>query len=458
MLLISFALFKAFRLSWADAVSNPSTEFSFPGNITSSLTREPTALLTLPTISKNLTAAVYTALPPTASYIPSLTPELSLTPTPSIAPTSTITPIDFPSLPVLPSDTPFPGILHPVSTVTPTFPPPRETDFSSPFNWLGASTFVTIVLQILVSLFLLQILQSIRKLLLQVRNIDAKLAGILERTTPEPGSEEKPLKPGFAVYVTRSKGKPDENQDAGIAFSYLYKGRYRMIGVADGVGMAKNSSIASKTIVETFKSFLPRLGKSTNPIHQLPEFYSEAHRRIGEALAERGLPTDSAATTFIGVVETHNCHIFTQLADGSAYLLTQSSDDSEFAAIPTLLTTASPDVPPQIGAMGKYQTPKSALYLKPEAEGYMWIIATDGMNDLDRYMEDGTHVVGTEAARALASDIWQSFRQSPSQFTEETIKQVLWRWLKRCQTTDDATLAVLIDGEMFAHWQSLVTA
>lgn len=267
------------------------------------------------------------------------------------------------------------------------------------------------------------------------------------------------LGPGFAVYVTRSKGKPDENQDAGIAFSYLYKGRYRVIAVADGVGMAKNSSIASQTIVQTFGIFLSRLGESTNLItHQLPEFYSEAHRRIGEALAEKGLPADSAATTFIGVVESYNRHVFTQLADGSAYLLTQSSDGSEFAAIPTLLTTASPDVPPQIGAKGKYQTPKSALYPKHGTEGYMWIIATDGMNDLDRYMEDGTRVVGTKAAQVLASDIWESFRQSPSQFTEKSIEQVLWRWLKRCQTTDDATLAVLIDSEMFAHWQSLVTA
>lgn len=442
--LIPFALFKGVGLSWADTLSTPTADFSFPGDITPSLTRELTAFSTLPTISTNLTATVYTALPPTASYILSLTPELSLTPTPSTSPASTATPTASPSPTVLPEDTPFPRILHPVSTVPP---------------WLELSIFIIISLQILASLFSVQILRSVRKLQLQTRNMNTELSRIPERTNLETASaEETMLKPGFAVCITRSKGEPDENQDAGIAFSYLYKGRYRVIAVADGVGMAKNSSIASQTIVQTFKDFLSRLGASTNlALHQLPEFYSEASRRIGEALVGKGLPASSAATTFIGVVESRDRHIFTQLADGSAYLLTQSPDGSEFAAIPTLLTTTSPDVPPQMGAEGKYHSPKSALYPKHGTEGYMWIIATDGMNDLDRYMEDGTHVVGTEAARALANEIWKTFRQNPDQFTENNIEQVLWRWLKRCQTTDDATLAVLIDGEMFANWQSLVT-
>jgi serine/threonine protein phosphatase PrpC len=273
----------------------------------------------------------------------------------------------------------------------------------------------------------------------------------------ELGQEPMPLLRGFQVFITRPKTKNGENQDAGICGLRNDK-RYRFVAVADGVGMAKNSSVASETIVTAFGEYIGRLQATAQiPMeNEMRKFYSLATLRMKQRLEQKELSLDSAATTFIGLVESSNRYVLTYLADGSVYQITQSNDGYNISAVQRLLTSASPDVPPQIGATGKSDEPSIEIYAKGTLEGSMWIVATDGLNDLERYLDDGkTKVSGPKAAEHLADEIWQSFRESPSRFDEETIEAILWRWLKKCQSTDDATIAILISGEMYAHWQKL---
>lgn len=263
-----------------------------------------------------------------------------------------------------------------------------------------------------------------------------------------------PLKAsGFAAYATRSADKDSRNQDSSIVYS---NERYRLIAVADGVGMTANAAVASAAVVKAFPDYLDRAETIDRQI--ISGFYSYAIERIAKALDALGAPLNTAATTFIGVVETHDHVVVTYLADGAIYRITHSAEGYIMAATAELLTSASPDVPPQLGAGFLSDEPEIVEIAKQQPEGYMWIITTDGMNELDRYVDNGKrHVRGTAAAKALATEIWEAFRANPGVFSEKTIDGILLRWIKACQSTDDATIAVLISAEMHDHWVRLVS-
>ena len=460
------------------------TVTSVRDTVTPTIALTPSAPVTITSLTKEVIASV------TAS--PSLTASGSPTPSPSITPIPKPTGILITTTPIL-SAAPIPSQVSTLSvtpspfwratkTSTPSVTPSPTMIVPSVMDWLITTPLGIGMMCIIISLQLVTLI-VILTLPLRLNNIKTH---ILERDTmPTPSrslqsnkqvsEQDKPVSPpiiqselgqepmplllhGFQVSITRPKTKNGENQDAEIC-GLTNDRRYRLVAVADGVGMAKNSSVASETIVTVFGEHIGRLQATAQiPMeNEMRKFYSLATLRMKQRLEQEKLPLDSAATTFIGLVESSSRYVLTYLADGSVYQITQSNDGYNISAVQRLLTSASPDVPPQIGATGKSDEPSIEIYAKGTLEGSMWIVATDGLNDLERYLDDGkTKVSGPKAAEHLADEIWQSFRESPSRFDEKTIEAVLWRWLKKCQSTDDATIAILISGEMYAHWQKLV--
>ena len=304
----------------------------------------------------------------------------------------------------------------------------REDGLSSVLNRVIIFIYIIIALQ-LINIFI---------------NLFRYIRDYREKQKDFKSNDISSLAEGLVACVTRSKCSSCDNEDSGTALSAR---NFRAIAVADGVGMASNASAASRDIIKLFTDFIPEIIESLQPLNEITRFYREAQRSMRRF--------KSASATFMAVIECQNYCIFTQLADGSAYLLTQSLDDFKFTAISILLTTAHPHTPPQIGTTGMYHEPKNMLYLKPKNEGFIWIIASDGMNDLRRNIDGIGEVSGTKAACLIAEEIWHSYKQNPRNFTDETVKGILWKWLKRCQTDDDATLAVLIDSNMLTHWKRL---
>lgn len=276
-----------------------------------------------------------------------------------------------------------------------------------------------------------------------------------QASTSPTDTDFMPLTEGFVAVATRSKGRSEkDNDDAGLSDSQPW---YRLMAVADGVGMAAHSSIASQAVVRIFQEHIQRLNLRDrfSNMGETANFYQAACEGIGQALTAEGFLANSGATTFIGVVEYPEYYLLTYLADGSVYWGTQCQDGFNISLTSLLLTSASPDVPPQMSANGPSEEHKVLTTSKLQNEGFIWVIATDGMNDFERYLEDRTLVRGASAVEHLVREIWQTFQASPAQFTTESIEAVLKRWIQRCQTTDDATVAVLISGEMYANWQRL---
>jgi hypothetical protein len=184
-------------------------------------------------------------------------------------------------------------------------------------------------------------------------------------------------------------------------------------------------------------------------------FYTGASDDIQEALTGACLAEARATTTIIGLIETHDSYVMTHLADGSIFVVVHSENGASMGANSFLLASEQlADGPPQIGAVGKSGTAEVIWLAKQRSEGYLWIIATDGMRDLHRYRHPDTNK-GTEAATALAEELWLAFSSAPESFGDEAIRRVLLNWMDYCQGDDDASIAVLIDGEMFAHWKEL---
>ncbi|MEW6027887.1 MAG: protein phosphatase 2C domain-containing protein [Chloroflexota bacterium] len=266
-----------------------------------------------------------------------------------------------------------------------------------------------------------------------------------------------PIKLGYVKYVTRSKTRTeDNNQDSGMCGETSHA---RYIAVADGVGSAKNSKIASSRLVSIFEKGI--VDRGTQEVHLLHEpqfikkFYELAVSEIGEALIQNKLPPNSAATTFIGIIETENRYLVTYLADGSIYRIMQSKDGEKFVAhslLRTVNSVTSPDTPEQISAKGGSEEPQIFTYTQ-NLRGDMWIIATDGINDFNPDVDK--HIQTEKVVQNLADEIWRTFKNNPHEF-EDSLGKLLERWLKRCQTTDDATLAVLISGNMREHWVKFV--
>ena len=291
---------------------------------------------------------------------------------------------------------------------------------------------------------------------------DKRRSGLIKRRTVRPSKRlfvHEPLdQDNLVAAKTRSKSRSEvENQDAMLIFSQ--RPQYRLLAVADGVGMAAHSAVASKVVVEAFRENIDELSANDKQasLELIAEFYTVAVNKIKQALEDKDLPPQSAATTFIGVVEYPDHYLLTYLGDGSAFWVEQSFDGFEIEAKAFLLNGASPDRPPQMGAGGKSEEPKTLLISKPEGQGFIWVIATDGMNNFERYMEDGSKVNGEQAIALLFQEIWDVFRESPYHFTRETLEAVLDHWIKKCQTTDDATVAILISEELFANWHRLLT-
>lgn len=409
----------------------------------------------------------------TVTPIDTMTPVVSLTFTPITMqkpqPSSSLTPVVTPTVSLSPTSTAIPlGVASPPTSIS-----SGDNTWLNPWQWymLGFALFISLQIYIILSLLhtrrsiggLSQLIIKKSEVPIADNNIQPASAASINISGPllsDPELKEvvMPIKRGFATCITRSKDqkKPENNEDATFASPFTNGITHRIITVADGVGMAGNSKIASQEVVRTFEQFITRLGESTVlSAYQILEFYKKACENIRTSLESENLPIDSAATTFIGVVEKYNQYIFTQLADGSAYRIIQSDDGSRFSAQSMFLSTASPDVPRQMGANGMYQKPDTIIVPKQSPGGYLWVIATDGMNDFDWDDKHNENINGTKDVERLANEIWLSFKETPNQFTEKNIENILWRWLKRCQTTDDAAVAVLIDGEMIERWQHL---
>lgn len=276
-------------------------------------------------------------------------------------------------------------------------------------------------------------------------------------TMPENGIEgdsKMPIKSGFVSVATRSKTlSENDNQDSGKIHQ---TGFVRIIAVADGVGSAKNSKIASQQLVDLFIDIASHISEKF-PITVSPEvrttvFYNKAVEQISKALSQKELPLNSASTTFIGIIENVNHYIVTYLADGSIFRVKQSSDGEKFVVDSMLMNLSSPDVPQQISAKGKTISPEIHKIIQNEG-GDMWIIASDGMNDFNPSRDVKTK--SEDFIRRFANEIWQAYKENPDKF-ESVLHSVLLRWVKLCQTTDDATVAVLISGEMKSQWDKLI--
>lgn len=261
-----------------------------------------------------------------------------------------------------------------------------------------------------------------------------------------------PIKSGFVSVATRSKTRSeDENQDSGRSFQTDF---VRVAAVADGVGSAKNSKIASQQLVDYFINIASDISTKLPQNHEsrIRIFYNNAVEKISNALSEKGLPLNSASTTFIGVVENANHYIVTYLADGSIFRVRQSLKENKFVVDSMLMNLSSPDVPQQISAKGKTISPEIHKIIQNEG-GDMWIIATDGMNDFNPNKDKAKP---EEFITKFANEIWQAYKENPEKF-ESILQSILLRWVKLCQTTDDATVAVLISGEMKSQWDKLIS-
>lgn len=272
---------------------------------------------------------------------------------------------------------------------------------------------------------------------------------------PQEDEELMDIKPGWAVVITRSKGETEaENQDAGIAIGETSSKKHRAIAVADGVGMGKHSSIASKKLMEEFEKLLQKLLNSRKGSqHQMEELLTHIHGKILNEVPQDET-SKSWGTTFLAVVESEKEFLFTHLGDGNIYQLVLNEKERQFEALPMLLGSAHTDTPPQITFKGPSEPPR--FVSEQKRNGSIWVVATDGMNEFERYMEDQTKIKGKEAIERLVEEIWMAFQKEPKAFGENEIKEILWRWLKRCQSSDDATVAILIDGEMWERWHKIV--
>ncbi|MDB5059813.1 MAG: Protein phosphatase [Chloroflexi bacterium] len=266
------------------------------------------------------------------------------------------------------------------------------------------------------------------------------------------------LHSGFTVCMSRGsrfkETRGGVNQDASTAGG---NEKIRYMAVADGVGGGDHSEVASLAIIKSFEDFANGLQDlSADAVKKaVTSFYDGASDDIQEALTAAVLAEAKATTTFIGVIESHDCYVMTHLADGSIFVVVQSEDGESMGANSFLLAGEKlADGPPQIGAAGKSGTAEVISLAKQRSEGYLWIIATDGMRDLHRFrFEDNNR--GIQAASELAEELWQVFSSAPESFGEDAIWKVLRKWMDFCQGDDDASIAVLIDGEMIAHWNDL---
>lgn len=425
-------------------------------------------------LSANINYLLETTSTPTVATSPTTSETLGYTPTPTETPTplptNTITPT-FSSI-FTSTTPPTSTIINPTATTPPFEVAPDKFTIS---NISGVSMIgIICLLQFFILIAVLKLIRRVNSLLQGTTiekaessrsiSLTPPFTTKIETTTsplPEFGLDPmqiKPIKPGYTKCVTRSKTRTEiNNQDSGLCGETSHA---RYIAVADGVGSAKNSKIASSKLVSIFEGGIINQS-NTQQIHWLNEprfikrFYEVAAMEIGEALIQNKLPPNSAATTFIGIIETENRYLVTYLADGSVYRVMQSTDGEKFVAhslLRTVNSVTSPDTPEQISATGQSGEPQIITYTQNQ-RGDLWIIATDGINDFN---PDGDKNIQTESiVQKLAEEIWQAFKNNPREF-EHVLGMLLERWLKRCQTTDDATLAVLISGDMREHWQKLV--
>jgi hypothetical protein len=262
------------------------------------------------------------------------------------------------------------------------------------------------------------------------------------------------------------EGLTEKNQDSAAGGENAVA---RFIAVADGVGTARHSHLASRALTNGFTDTIcssvehtyPDGMEATEVIALLERFYYEAPGRVEAVLKASGVDGQPAASTFIAVLELESCCALTYLADGSAYLVNHSADGTSMRASSLLMTTAPKDQdvpPPQVNARQRSEAPYTLIVPNQRPEGVMWIIASDGMNDFEHYGSDGAMLHGADAAELMAQEIWQRFMSDPAGFTDQAVIQILLKWVKRCQTTDDATVAVLISARLFHHWNQLVVA
>lgn len=373
------------------------------------------------------------------------------------------------------------GEASPAATVASlsTAPPTRSTSVAEPLGWAAVRESVgTGLLLFVAGLQILVVALQVRPLVQSHRwrpgepgeepppphtphlpppHAPEDMAIAAAETSRAAATPHTAVEGGIVAYVTRSRdlnwGAGSENKDCGLVMNGE---GYQLVAVADGVSGASHAAIAAEAVVNAFRHAAPGwIVAAERPIVSVvTEFYDALPAAIARELRDAGVPGAAANTTFLGLVASSSQYVVTYLGDGVIFevALARDQEGVPFKAVSHLLSPSPTFRPAQVSASGRSGTPEIRTVARQRPTGALWILATDGMNDLERW---GSEVKGEEAAVILADDLWQRFRENPAAFDGAAAEDVLRRWLMPCQDNDDATIAVLLSAELLESWHVL---